>query len=50
MCGQAQARALSNGANTPNMAMQDMEDMQVQDKTENATEPPGNELIDFDTF
>jgi hypothetical protein len=32
------------------MAVQDMEDGQGQDKQESATEPPDNELIDFDAF
>ena len=48
--GQAQAGALSNGTNPPNMAVQDTEDTQGQDKQESATEPPDNELIDFDAF
>ena len=30
--------------------MQNAEDMQEQDKAENATEPPDNDLIDFDSF
>jgi len=48
--GQAQAGALSNGTNPPDMAMQDAEDTQGQDKQESVTEPPDNELIDFDAF
>ena len=48
--GQAQAGDLSNDTNAPNMAMQDMEDRQGQDKQESATELPDNELIDFDAF
>ena len=48
--GQAQAGALFSGTNPPNMAMQDVEDTQGQDKQESATEPPDNELIDFDAF
>ena len=47
--GQGQAETLSNGANI-NMAMQDTEDTQDQDKTDAVTEPPDNELIDFDAF
>ena len=50
MCGQAQAGTLSNGTNPPNIATQDTEDAQVQDKQEGVTEPPDNELIDFDVF
>ena len=46
--GQAQAGDLSNGTNTPNMAVQDMED--GQGKQESITEPPDNDLIDFDAF
>ena len=30
--------------------MQDTEDTQEQDKQESVTEPPDNELIDFDAF
>ena len=48
--GQAQAGTLSNGTNLPNIATQDTEDAQVQDKQEGVTEPPDNELIDFDVF
>ncbi len=48
--GQAQAGTLSNGTNPPNIATQDTEDAQVQDKQEGVTEPPDNELIDFDVF
>ena len=48
--GQAQVGALSNGTNLSNMAMQDTEDTQEQDKQESVTEPPDNELIDFDAF
>ncbi len=48
--GQAQARGLSNGTNPSNMATQDTGDMQEQDKQESVTEPPDNELIDFDAF
>ena len=48
--GQAQAGALSSATNPPNMAMQDEEDTQGQDKQEGVTEPPDNELIDFDAF
>ena len=48
--GQAQAGGLSYGTNPPNMATQDTEDMQEQDKQESVTEPPDNELIDFDAF
>ena len=48
--GQAQVGALSNGTNPSNMAMQDTEDTQEQDKQESVTEPPDNELIDFDAF
>ena len=48
--GQAQAGVLSNGTNPPNMAVQDTEDTQGQDKQESITEPPDNELIDFDAF
>ena len=48
--GQVQAGALSNGTNPPNMAVQDTEDTQGQDKQESITEPPDNELIDFDAF
>ena len=48
--GQAQAGALSNGTNPPNMASKDTEDTQGQDKTEDATEPPDNDLLDFDVF
>ena len=47
---QAQAGGLSNGTNPPNMATQDTGDMQEQDKQESVTEPPDNELIDFDAF
>ena len=48
--GQAQDRVLSSGTNPPNMAMQDAEDTQGQDKQESITEPPDNDLIDFDAF
>lgn len=48
--GQGQAGTSPNGRNTPNAAMQNMEDTQGQDKTENVTEPPDNDLIDFDAF
>ena len=48
--GQTQAGDLSNGTNPPNMATQDTGDMQEQDKQEGVTEPPDNELIDFDAF
>ena len=48
--GQVQAGALSSGTNPPNIAMRDMEDTQGQDKKESVTEPPDNELIDFDAF
>ncbi len=48
--GQTQAGDLSNGTNPPNMAEQDTGDMQEQDKQEGVTEPPDNELIDFDAF
>lgn len=48
--GQAQAGALSNGTNPQSMAMQDAEDTQGHDKQESVTEPPDNELIDFDAF
>lgn len=48
--GQAQAGALSSGTNPQNMATQDAEDTQGQDKQESVTEPPDNELIDFDAF
>lgn len=48
--GQAQARTLSSSTNPPNMAVQDTGDMQEQDKQEGVTEPPKNELIDFDAF
>ncbi len=48
--GQTQAGALPNGTNTPNMAVKDTGDMSGQDKQKSATEPPDNELIDFDAF
>jgi hypothetical protein len=48
--GQVQAGALSSGTNPPYMAVQDTEDTQGQDKQEGVTEPPDNELIDFDAF
>ncbi len=48
--GQGQAGTLPDSRNTPNMAMQDAEDTQGQDKQERVTEPPDNELIDFDAF
>ena len=48
--GRVQAGGLSNGTNPPNMATQDTGDMQEQDKQESVTEPPNNELIDFDAF
>ena len=48
--GQTQAGDLSNGTNPSNMATQDTGDMQEQDKQEGVTEPPDNELIDFDAF
>ncbi|MEH2942607.1 hypothetical protein VSQ32_06975 [Lachnospiraceae bacterium KK002] len=48
--GQAQTGALSSGTNPQNMATQDAEDTQGQDKQESVTEPPDNELIDFDAF
>lgn len=48
--GQGQAGALSNGRDTTNAVMQNMENMQGQDKAESATEPPDNDLIDFDAF
>lgn len=50
VCGQGQAGILSNGTNPPNMAVQDTEDIQGQDKQDRVTEPPDNELIDFDAF
>ena len=48
--GQMQAEALSSGTNPPNMAVQDTGDIQGQDKQDRVTEPPDNELIDFDAF
>ena len=48
--GQEQARVLSSGTNFPNMATQETEDTQGQNKQESITEPPDNELIDFDAF
>ena len=48
--GQVQTGALSSGTNSPYMAVQDTEDTQGQDKQEGVTEPPDNELIDFDAF
>ena len=48
--GQAKAGALSSGMNPPNMAMQDVEDTQGQDKQERVTELPDNDLSDFDAF
>lgn len=48
--GKEQAGALSNGTDTTNAATQNTENMQGQDKPESATEPPDNDLIDFDAF
>ena len=48
--GQAHAGILPDSKNIPNMALQDTEDTQGQDKQEGVTEPPDNELIDFDAF
>jgi hypothetical protein len=48
--GQGQAGTLPDSRNTPNMAVQDTGDTQGQDKQEGVTEPPDNELIDFDAF
>ena len=48
--GQGQAGALSNGTDTTNAATQNTENTQGQDKAENTTEPPDNDLIDFDAF
>jgi hypothetical protein len=51
MYGQGQTGALPNGGkNTTNAAMQNMEDTQGQDKPKSVTEPPDNDLIDFDAF
>ncbi|MCD7836563.1 MAG: hypothetical protein LUG83_07950 [Lachnospiraceae bacterium] len=50
MYGQGQTGALPNGTNTTNAAMPNAKDMQGQDKPENASEPPDNDLIDFDAF
>ena len=51
MYGQGQTGALPNGGkNTTNAAMQNTEDTQGQDKLESVTEPPDNDLIDFDAF
>ena len=51
MYGQGQTGALPNGGkNTTNAAMQNTEDTQGQDKPESVTEPPDNDLIDFDAF
>ena len=49
--GQGQTGALPNGGqNATNAAMQNTEDTQGQDKPESVTEPPDNDLIDFDAF
>ena len=48
--GQGQAGALSNSTDATNAATQNMENTQGQDKTESTTEPPDNDLIDFDAF
>ena len=48
--GQVQTGALSNDTNTSNMAMQDTEDTQGQAKQKSVTDPPDNDLIDFDAF
>ena len=48
--GQGQAGALSNSTDTTNETTQNTENMQGQDKTESTTEPPDNDLIDFDAF
>ena len=51
MYGQGQTGALPNGGkNTTNAAMQNREDTQGQDKPKSVTEPPDNDLIDFDAF
>ena len=51
MYGQGQTGTLPNGGkNTANAAMQNTEDTQGQDKPESVTEPPDNDLIDFDAF
>ena len=51
MYGQGQTGTLPNGGkNTTNAAMQNTEDTQGQDKPESVTEPPDNDLIDFDAF
>ena len=49
MYGQGQAGVLSS-RNNPNVAIQNTEDTQGQDKPESVTEPPDNDLIDFDAF
>ena len=48
--GQAHTGILPDSKNIPNMATQDTGDTQEQDKQESITEPPDNELIDFDVF
>jgi len=50
MYGQGQAGALPNGTNIGNTPTQNTDDTQEQDKAESATEPPDNDLIDFDAF
>jgi len=50
MYGQGQAGALPNSTNIGNTPAQNTEDTQEQDKAESATEPPDNDLIDFDAF
>lgn len=48
--GQGQVGALPNSTNIGNTPAQNTEDTKEQDKTESATEPPDNDLIDFDAF
>lgn len=50
MYGQRQGGTLNTGTDFKNEAAQNMADIQGQDKTEIATEPPDNDLIDFDAF
>lgn len=50
MYGQGQSGAQPNGTGIGNAETHNTENLQKQDKTENAIELPDNDLIDFDAF
>ena len=48
--GMVYGQASANGTNNGNAAMQNAGDVQEEAVSENATDPPDNDLIDFDAF